>query len=590
VSTTASNYLSRINEKFPVKGQDNDSQGFRDNFLNIKRTLDTINADVEELDKNSVKVNGTATFLGNTIDDVNLKNYTIELAEYEVLSGSIDLDYSLGNYHKFEISSGYHEISVSNWPTYGKLGSIRVSITTGDGTTAQVNFTNGQSLGPENNPFTLLPGEVNVFDVWLEGATDTVFVKKLNTYVFDGSTTTSKVWVDTLGIGGVGDSYSSNSFYTGTNNVTIINNKLQLGELAVIPNRVTVQLTNKTETAPHYIFYVNTSSGAADFIQEGAIFAFNSTLTSSLYTVTTYITTSGQVTISNTGPSMPDGVLTSSTFVTFTNPRFEDNNIRSFPTVVTLATTAANTETGNANNFKGSIYADRNRLEVAFNDFGNNNTNTFVATTCVDPTNVYNTSTDLVSAEFIHTLLPFGSVIMWYGKAANVPSGWAICDGTQGTPDLTNRFVIGASTDDITTHEPATTVVNPASTSTFGGTSTSIVVEHNHIASFTGAQMTPHAHDVIIKDTGHVHNFDVASSNSPGPYAVGGVGSIANAGVGIDTGYTGITAVTTATGAGVTTGTVTIANSGVSGVGANLPPYRALYYIMKIAGMNHTGL
>lgn len=40
-------------------------------------------------------------------------------------------------------------------------------------------------------------------------------------------------------------------------------------------------------------------------------------------------------------------------------------------------------------------------------------------------------------------LLPAGSIIMWYG-AAPAPKGWAICDGTNKTPDLRGRFVIGA--------------------------------------------------------------------------------------------------------------------------------------------------
>lgn len=39
--------------------------------------------------------------------------------------------------------------------------------------------------------------------------------------------------------------------------------------------------------------------------------------------------------------------------------------------------------------------------------------------------------------------LPAGSIVIWSGVAAGVPSGWAICDGTNGTPDLRGRFVLG---------------------------------------------------------------------------------------------------------------------------------------------------
>lgn len=40
--------------------------------------------------------------------------------------------------------------------------------------------------------------------------------------------------------------------------------------------------------------------------------------------------------------------------------------------------------------------------------------------------------------------LPVGSIIMWSGDAEDIPDGWVICDGTNGTPNLLNRFVVGA--------------------------------------------------------------------------------------------------------------------------------------------------
>ena len=40
--------------------------------------------------------------------------------------------------------------------------------------------------------------------------------------------------------------------------------------------------------------------------------------------------------------------------------------------------------------------------------------------------------------------IPSGVVVSWYGDKVNVPSGWAICDGTNGTPDLRDRFIVGA--------------------------------------------------------------------------------------------------------------------------------------------------
>ena len=42
------------------------------------------------------------------------------------------------------------------------------------------------------------------------------------------------------------------------------------------------------------------------------------------------------------------------------------------------------------------------------------------------------------------TIFPSGGIIMWSGLIASIPTGWALCDGQNGTPDLRNRFVVGA--------------------------------------------------------------------------------------------------------------------------------------------------
>jgi len=38
------------------------------------------------------------------------------------------------------------------------------------------------------------------------------------------------------------------------------------------------------------------------------------------------------------------------------------------------------------------------------------------------------------------------AIAIWYGSTSNIPTGWVLCDGTNGTPDLTDRFVMGAGT------------------------------------------------------------------------------------------------------------------------------------------------
>lgn len=50
-------------------------------------------------------------------------------------------------------------------------------------------------------------------------------------------------------------------------------------------------------------------------------------------------------------------------------------------------------------------------------------------------------------------VVPKGGIILWSGAVSAVPEGWAICDGTNGTPDLSNAFVIHADADAGGTHD-----------------------------------------------------------------------------------------------------------------------------------------
>lgn len=43
--------------------------------------------------------------------------------------------------------------------------------------------------------------------------------------------------------------------------------------------------------------------------------------------------------------------------------------------------------------------------------------------------------------------IPTGTVLSWSGSIENIPKGWALCDGQNGTPDLRGKFIIGASED-----------------------------------------------------------------------------------------------------------------------------------------------
>jgi hypothetical protein len=141
--------------------------------------------------------------------------------------------------------------------------------------------------------------------------------------------------------------------------------------------------------------------------------------------------------------------------------------------------------------------------------------------------------------------IPSGIITMWSGTIATIPSGWYLCNGSNSTPDLRNKFIIGAYSD---TAGVAYTTITGANTQT-GGTKDSIVVSHTHTATVT--------------DSGHTHtSFSIAGGSG---YAAG-----ANYGSG-----------STTTGSSVTGISVANSTTGSSGTDQNLPPYYALAFIMK---------
>jgi hypothetical protein len=147
-----------------------------------------------------------------------------------------------------------------------------------------------------------------------------------------------------------------------------------------------------------------------------------------------------------------------------------------------------------------------------------------------------------------------GMIMMWSGTIATIPSGWLLCNGSSGTPDLRNRFIIGASVDNAGV---ANTSITGSNTQT-GGTKDAIVVSHTHTATSS------------VSDPGHTHTVPI----------VGGSQSGANI-FPVHTNYT--TRVDQNSGSAVTGISVStsISTTGSSGTDQNLPPYYALAFIMK---------
>lgn len=119
---------------------------------------------------------------------------------------------------------------------------------------------------------------------------------------------------------------------------------------------------------------------------------------------------------------------------------------------------------------------------------------------------------------------PVGGIIIWSGSESNIPNNWQLCDGTNGTPDLRNQFVVGAGG-----------IYNVGNT---GGES-----EH----TLTIYEMPSHNHSMTVYGFS-AEGYYVKSSNGSNPIGI-----------------------------------VTTNHTGGSQPHNNMPPYYALCYIMKIA-------
>jgi hypothetical protein len=102
-------------------------------------------------------------------------------------------------------------------------------------------------------------------------------------------------------------------------------------------------------------------------------------------------------------------------------------------------------------------------------------------------------------------MLPVGGIVIWSGSVGSIPTGFFLCDGSNGTPDLRNDFIIGAGGAYAVgaTGGSNTITTVPAHTHTVSGT-TDTQTNHTHTTNMGGAGS--HTHSAVTSDPGnHTH-------------------------------------------------------------------------------------
>lgn len=161
-----------------------------------------------------------------------------------------------------------------------------------------------------------------------------------------------------------------------------------------------------------------------------------------------------------------------------------------------------------------------------------------------------------VNAHLAHGAhVPTGGIIMWSGATNTIPLGWQLCDGANGTPDLRNRFIVGAGGS-----------YNLGDT---GGASS---------VALTTAQLPSHEHSSGTLTTGssgsHEHSYSLPRTSSSGGGDYNSASSTTTTNVNSFS--------TSSSGIHVHPISGSTASAGLGQSHENRPPYFALAFIMKV--------
>lgn len=292
----------------------------------------------------------------------------------------------------------------------------------------------------------------------------------------------------------------------GDNYSTIITANGQSGSVAMMPAVFTVQSTSAQTDSPGDTTANKFGVTNASNIKVGASFSLSSYHNGTTYTVTNVDSTLNLITMN---PSAMVPLFNVGDNITFTNPFFSG-----------IAEAATKT------------YVD-SKIDSKI-------------------LTVNNTLTNLNNATLAY-VVPSGGIIMWSGSIASIPTGWVLCNGSNGTPDLRNKFIVGAG--------------NTYAVAATGGSADAVVVTHRHALSSAATNSV---------NLDHTHAYTV--DNPTGAGSPSSTDTTPGEAANQISGTTGAMS-TNATHSHSLTGTTD--DAGEAGTNKNLPPYYALAFIMK---------
>ena len=184
--------FAAINENFPVAGQDNDTQVFRDNFDTIKTNFSEAKTEITDLQDNTARTDQDNDFLYNVVGSLTLQDAYLRKKDYgaAIVAGTQDVSFKQAMYHVIKFGANT-SLSFTEFPTgavdvtgLGQIGKATLELY-GDGTTRTITFTTSGGTVIKKFGF---PGSVTV-----TSATNPVIIE-----VWQHST--AVIWMNYLGL------------------------------------------------------------------------------------------------------------------------------------------------------------------------------------------------------------------------------------------------------------------------------------------------------------------------------------------------------------------------------------------------------
>ncbi len=180
------------------------------------------------------------------------------------------------------------------------------------------------------------------------------------------------------------------------------------------------------------------------------------------------------------------------------------------------AVTKVNNHANNKNNPHAVTKAQVGLGDVQ--DYGISDSYTLNSSTSYASSKALRDGLNSIDSQIYAAIFVRGMIILWSGDSFNVPQGFALCNGSNGTPNLTDRFVVGSGSEYNTGDRGGTDTNSHNHSATVGSTTLTLSqipshshnASHNHSASFNGNTLGNHYHDAS-----HNHSASFSGNNLP---------------------------------------------------------------------------